>query len=74
VSKGLLAPAKEGILFTPRVSLGAKAASIEGLHGERAFKVSRSAVVRGSSSADEVVLVRGPDQVQTHNTLLTPLR
>jgi uncharacterized protein YggU (UPF0235/DUF167 family) len=40
VSKGLLVPAKGEILLTLRVSPGAKAASIEGLHGERTFKVS----------------------------------
>jgi hypothetical protein len=53
VSKGLLVPAKQRILLTLKVSPGAKAASIEGLHGERTFKVSRSAVVRGASKGEK---------------------
>ena len=101
MSKGFLAPTKDGTLLTLRVTPGAKRTSIEGLYGERALKlrvaappangranaetqrflaglfgVPRSdvALIQGSSSRDKVVLVRGLDQREAHNALLTHLR
>ena len=72
MSKGFLTPARDGILLNLRVSPGAKRTSIEGPYGENALKLRVAAppldgkanaevesLIRGSSSRDKVVLVRG---------------
>ena len=82
MSKGFLAATKDGTLLTLRASPGAKRTSIEGLYGQGALKLRVAAPpVDGKANAeverflarDKVVLVRGLDQRETHNALLTHL-